>query len=444
VDRVDAGHERYDELRALFNTAIDRRPALIARCATPADVTQALALARERGLAVAVRAGGHSVSGLSTNDGGLVIDVRPMKELTVDPAQRKARVGGGVTWGEFDAATQRHGLAVTGGRATSTGVAGFTLGGGDGWLARAFGLACDNLLAVELVTADGREVRASDTENADLFWALHGGGGNFGVATAFEFRLHPLGPVVVAGVAGWPQERAREVTLAYRDFVRDAPDAFGSGLLLMPAPPEDFVPPELAERTVTGIAVVYAGDVDEGMDVVRPLKDLEPAFDLIAPMPYTDMQIMLTDPPGYRHYWSADFHDDFPDEAVDIFVREGLERGTFLTQQVLFSWGGAIARVPEDATPVAHRSTQWVTHPFAVWERPEDDAVAIAWARRFRREIAAHASGGVYLNFIGNEGQDRVKAAYGEAKYARLAQIKAEYDPANVFRGNQNIIPAWR
>jgi FAD/FMN-containing dehydrogenase len=247
---------------------------------------------------------------------------------------------------------------------------------------------------------------------------------------------------VVAGIAGWPAERARDVALAYRDFARRAPDAFGSGLLVMPAPTDDFVPSYLAGESVAAVAVVYAGDVDEGMDVVRPLKELDPAFDLIAPMPYTELQVMLTDPPGYRHYWSADFHDEFPDEAVDVFIREGLNRGTYLTQQILFPWGGAIARVPEDATPIAHRSTPWVTHPFAVWERPEDDDAAIGWARHFRREITAFTSGGVYLNFIGNEGQDRVRAAYGDAKYERLARIKAEYDPQNVFRGNQNILPA--
>jgi FAD/FMN-containing dehydrogenase len=336
----------------------------------------------------------------------------------------------------------QHGLAVTGGRATSTGVAGFTLGGGDGWLARSFGLACDNLLAVDLVTADGRRVTASETEHPELFWALHGGGGNFGVATSFGFRLHPLGPTILAGLAAWPAEQARDVAIAYRDLILTAPDELGSGLMMLTAPAEDFVPPHLVGQTVVAVAMAYTGPVDDGADVVRPLLDLEPPINVVGPMAYTELQVMLTDPPGFRHYWSADFHDDFPDEAVDIFVREGLNRGSSLTQQLLLPWGGAIARVPEDATPMSHRATPWVTHPFAVWEEPEESEAAIAWARRFRREIAAHTNGGVYLNFIGNEGQDRVRAAYGEAKYARLAAIKAEYDPDNVFRGNQNIHPA--
>jgi FAD/FMN-containing dehydrogenase len=389
-----------------------------------------------------VRSGGHSVSGLSVNDGGLVIDVRPMKEIIIDAQARTARVGGGVTWGEFDAAAQAHGLVVTGGRATSTGVSGYTLGGGDGWLARAFGLACDNLLAVELVTADGRIVRASESENPDLFWALHGGGGNFGVATAFEFRLHRLGPVVYGGLAAWGVDRAVEVARAFRDFAEAAPEAFGGGLLMMPAGQDDGIPPHLHHQTVAAYALVYAGDADEGREVLRPLLDLEPEINQVGHVPYTDFQVSLTDPPGFRHYWSADFHDAFPDPAIDVFVDSGVNRATAMTQQILFPWGGAIARIGEDETPIAHRATPWVTHPFAIWLDPEDTPAAIAWARKFRRDIAQHTNGGVYLNYIGNEGEERVRAAFGEAKYARLAEIKARYDPENVFRGNQNIRPA--
>jgi FAD/FMN-containing dehydrogenase len=438
---IDSQDPRYDELRAVFNVAIDRRPALIARCATPDDVAAALARARTDGLVVAVRSGGHSVSGLSTNDGGLVVDVRPMKEIVVDAARRVVRAGAGVTWGELDAATQAHGLAVTGGRATSTGIAGYTLGGGDGWLARAFGLACDNLVAVELVTAAGQAVRASATENPELFWALHGGGGNFGVATSFELRLHPLGPQVLAGLLGWPADQALDVARAFRDLWLDAPDALGGGLIMMAAGDDPFVPPGLVGRTIAAVAVVHAGAVDEGRDLVRPLLGLEPAIDLLAPMPYTEFQVMLTDPPGHRHYWSADFHDSMPDPALEVFVEYGRHRGTALTQQILFPWGGAIARVGEDETPIAHRATPWVSHPFAVWREPEETADAIAWARRFRRAIGEHTNGGVYLNYIGDEGEERVRAAFGAARYDRLSRVKAEYDPGNVFRGNQNIRP---
>lgn len=442
METIEPGHVAYDEMRALFNAAIDKRPAVIARCGSPDDVAEALAYARDRRLEVAVRSGGHSVSGLSSNEGGLVIDVRPMKGVIVDPARRIARVGGGVTWGEFDAAAQAHGLAVTGGRATSTGVAGFTLGGGDGWLSRSLGLACDNLLSVDVVTADGRQVTASQVQNPELFWGLHGGGGNFGVATSFEFRLHPIGPIVLAGLIGWPARCASDVARTYRDLVLASPEAFGSGLLMLSAPREEWIASSLVGQTIIAVALVYAGDVDEGWDVIRPLLDLEPDISYLGPMPYTEIQILLTDPPGFRHYWSADFHDSFPDDALDVFVASGLDRPTGRTQQILFPWGGAIARVPEDATPMTHRASPWVTHPFAMWERPEDSAAAIAWARRFRRDIAAHTNGGVYLNFIGNEGEDRIRAAYGEAKYARLAALKAAYDPTNVFRGNQNIRPA--
>ncbi|HVQ88494.1 MAG TPA: FAD-binding oxidoreductase [Actinomycetes bacterium] len=432
----------YDEARQLFNRAIDGRPSVIAQCETAADVVEALSYAAGQSLEVAVRAGGHSVSGLSTNNGGLVIDVRPMKTIEIDPSRRTARVGAGVTWGEFDAAAQKHGLVVTGGRATSTGVAGFTLGGGDGWLSRAFSLACDNLISVTLVTAEGREIRASESENPDLFWGLHGGGGNFGVATEFEFGLHKLGPIVLAGLAAWPYDRAPEISRAYRDLMLSAPDELGSGLAVISGPPEEFVPPGLVGQTLVGVAACYAGPVEEGKDALKPLIDLDPTINLIAPMPYTEMQIMLTDPPGFRHYWSADYHDSFDDDAIEVFLDAGANRVSPLTQQFLIAWGGAVARVPDDATPLSQRNSMWVSHPFAVWEEPEDAEANVEWVRNFRRNIAPHTNGGVYLNFIGQEGQDRVRAAYGEDKYKRLAAIKGEFDPKNTFKGNQNIKPA--
>jgi FAD/FMN-containing dehydrogenase len=432
----------YDEARALFNRSIDKHPAVIAMCDSPHDVVEALGVARDRNLDIAVRAGGHSVAGLSTNDGGLVIDVRPMNDVTIDPGQRTAQVGAGVTWGDFDAAAQEHGLAVTGGRATSTGVAGFTLGGGDGWLSRALGLACDNLLSVDLVTADGRQIHASESSHPDLFWALHGGGGNFGVATSFQFRLHPIGPTVLAGLLAWPLEDARDVARAYRDLVRHAPNALGSALVILTGPPEEFMPAHLVGRPLLAVAVCYAGEVDEGADVLRPLVGMDPAVNLIGPMPYTEFQIMLTDPPGFHHYWSADYHDTFDDQAMDIFLRAGANRTSPLTQQLLAAWGGAITDVPDGATPLSHRSTRWVSHPFAVWDNPADAPANIAWVRDFRRDIAPHTNGGVYLNFIGAEGQDRVRAAFGDTNYRRLASVKATYDPKNTFRGNQNIHPA--
>jgi FAD/FMN-containing dehydrogenase len=433
---------RYDEARAVFNAMIDRRPAVIAKCATPSDVAQALQLADREGYAVAVRSGGHSVAGMSVNDGGMVIDVRPMKTITVDPDARTAKVGAGVTWGEFDRATQEHGLATTGGRVSTTGVAGFTLGGGSGWGERKFGLACDNLISVDLVTADGQEITASRTERPELFWALHGGGGNFGVVTTFEFQLYPLGPTVLAGLLAWPANQASEVARVYRDLAYDSPDELGSALVIITGPPEEYVPEHLRGITIAGLALFWAGDPSEGQDCVKPFVDLNPDANLVMPMSYADFQCMIDEPPGRRHYWSADYHDYFPDEALDVFVKYGTERCSPLTEQILFPWGGAVARGDDGSTPMANRSAKWITHPFAVWENSEDNEANIDWTRRFRADISRYASGGIYLNFIGDEGQDRVRAAFGPDNYNRLAAVKAEYDPSNVFKANQNIKPA--
>jgi FAD/FMN-containing dehydrogenase len=442
MDQIRPGHADYDELRSLFNSMIDRRPAVIGRCAGPGDVIEALAYARAEGLEVAVRSGGHSVAGASTNDGGLVVDVRPMKDVEVDPVARRVRVGAGCTWSDFDRATQQHGLAATGGRVSSTGVVGLTLGGGSGWLERSMGLACDNLVSVDLVTAGGRTVTASETENPELFWGLHGGGGNFGVATTLEFALRPLGPEVLAGVAFWPGDAGRDLAGFYRDWAPTLPDEVGTAMIFLTAPPEDFVPAHLVGTTVVAVGLLHAGPVGEGRDLVKPLLDRAPEIDLVGPMPYADFQCMIDDPPGLRNYWTADYHDSFPDQALDVFVKYGFERPDVSSQQLLLPWGGAVARVPEDATPLAHRDAAWISHPFALWEGAENDERAIEWARGFRRDIAAHASGGVYLNFIGNEGDERIRAAYGPEKYARLAALKAGWDPDNVFRGNQNIKPA--
>lgn len=436
------GDEEYDERRALFNAMIDKRPRLIAGCETPADVRAALDRARADDLEVAVRAGGHSVAGMSTNDDGLVIDVRPMKSIEVDPVRRRVRVGAGVTWGELDHATQAHALATTGGRVSTTGVAGFTLGGGSGWLDRTHGLACDNLLSVDLVTADGREIRADADQHTELFWALHGGGGNFGVATAFELQLHPVGPTVAAGLLVWRAAAADELTRAFRDWVEQAPAELAAWLMLLTGPAEDWLPQELHGQEIVLVAGMWVGDVEEGMGMFGPLKALSPEVDLVAPMPYAEFQAILDDVPGNRHYWSADYHDALPDEALRVFVESATSAPSPLSQQIILPWGGAIARVADQDTPMSQRDAAWVSHPFAVWQDPADDAANIEWVRRWRRGIAPYTTGGVYLNFIGNEGQDRVRSAFGEAKYERLRRVKSDYDPGNVFRGNQNIAPA--
>jgi FAD/FMN-containing dehydrogenase len=438
---IRPGEPDYDERRALFNAMIDKRPRLIAACATAADVTTALDRARADGLAVAVRSGGHAVAGQSSIDDGLVIDVRPMKSIEIDPVARTAWVGAGCTWGEFDSAAQIHGLATTGGRVSTTGVSGLTLGGGSGWLERKHGLSCDNLLAVELVTADGRELRADDRQHPELLWACKGGGGNFGVVTALEFALHPVGPLILGGLMAWPESGGPEVARRYRDIAYDAPVDLGSGLVVLNGPPEDFVPAHLQGQPIVGIAVMWTGDEAAGTEIVQVLRDLNPEIDLVGEMPYAQMQSMLDDPPGLRQYWSADYHNTLPDDALDIFLAAGSARPSALTQHLMLPWGGAISAVADDATPLSQRKAAWVTHPFGTWEYAADDAANIAWVRDYRAAIEPFATGGTYLNFIGNEGQERITAAFGEYNLQRLREIKSEYDPENVFAGNQNIRP---
>ena len=438
---IGPGDADYDEQRSLFNAMINKLPRVIAACESPADVRSALERAQRDLLPVAVRSGGHSVAGASSNDDGMVIDVRPMKTMEIDPAARRARVGGGCTWAEFDTAAQAFGLATTGGRVSSTGVSGLTLGGGSGWLERQHGLSCDNLLAVELVTADGREIRADATQHQDLLWASKGGGGNFGVVTALEFQLHPVGPMIYGGLMLWAADRGPEVSRVFRDWADSSPEELGTGLVMVSGPPEEFVPAHLQGQPCIGVAVCWTGDDASGVDVVSVMRALGPEVDLVGPMPYVGLQSMIDDPPGLRQYWSADYHDTFSNEALDVFLAGGASAPSPLSQHLLIPWGGALARIDEDSTPLGQRGARWVTHPFATWDDPADDEANIGWVRDFRKANAPFTTGGVYLNFIGDEGDERIKAAFGEAKYERLTQIKAEYDPANVFAGNQNIRP---
>jgi FAD/FMN-containing dehydrogenase len=438
---VEPDDDSYDEARTLFNAMIDKRPALIVQCAGSDDVAAAVRFGREHELLTAVRSGGHSVAGTSVCDGGLVIDVRPMKEIAVDSASRVARVGAGCTWGEFDRVAQEYGLATTGGRVSTTGVAGLTLGGGSGWLERKHGLACDNLAAVEIVTAAGDSVRASEDENPDLFWALHGGGGNFGVATSFEFRLHPVGPTVLAGLLLYPGERGSELLALFRDVMREAPDELGTAFIYATAPPEPEIPADLHGELVVLIAVCYAGPIDEGMEAVRPLRAFGPAADLLGPCAYADFQCAIDDPPGYRNYWTADYVDEMSEAAISAFVEHAEAMASGPSQAAIIPWGGAVARVPDDATPLTKRDAAFVVHPFSLWESSADDTRGIEWARSFSADMKRFATGGVYLNFVGNEGDDRIRAAYGPGNYDRLAAVKHRYDPDNFFRLNQNIKP---
>ena len=436
------GEPGYDDARAIFNSMIDRRPAVIAQCGNKDDVIAALRFACERGLEVAVRSGGHSVAGAGLSEGGIVIDLRRMSTVEVDPEARTARVAGGATWSDVDRACGQHGLATTGGRVSSTGVAGLTLGGGSGWLERKFGLSCDNLLSVELVTADGSTVTASEEENPELFWALHGGGGNFGIATELTFRLDPL-PQVTLGLLLWPSDAGADVLRRYRDLIAaGAPDELGGGAFYLTGPPEEFVPEHLVGARALAIAVVFAGGEPAMRDAIKTLLDLRPDGEMIAELPYADIQCALDDPPGMRHYWSAEHLAELPDAAIDEFCARAEEMIVpSLSQYVLLPWGGAVAR-QSDRWPLPHRRAAWVVHPFGVWEEPDDDERGIAWVKAACSDMRPFATGDVYLNFTGSEGQDRVIAGFGPENYKRLTIVKAKYDPQNVFRINHNIKPA--
>ena len=438
------GDGGYDACRRVFNAMHDKRPAVIARCANTADVVAAVGFARQQRLEVAVRSGGHSVAGLSVCEGGIVIDLAGLKTMDVDPRARTARAGGGVLWGEFDAATQQHALHTPGGRVTTTGVGGFTTGGGYGWTSSKYGLTCDNLVSAEVVLADGSVVTASERENPDLFWGIRGGGGNFGIVTAFEYRLHPLGPIVLAGMALWPIERASEVLRAWRDFVDVAPDEVSTACAILTAPPEPFVPAHLQGQVVLGMIGMYVGDPVDGAPMLQPLRDLAPAVDLIQPMPYTVFQGLIdaTAPKGLRSYWRGEYLQAFPDAAVDSFVRHAPDlasAGRPLSQMVVFRIGQGVAAVPDNATAFSHRHANYLFHPITMWQQPADDPRLMAGTRAFCEAMRPFSTGGAYLNFTP---EDRVRDAYGAAKYARLVELKTRYDPENLFRLNQNIRPA--
>ncbi len=430
----------YEDVRAVYNAMITARPQVIAQCATADDVPIALDFARLNGLDVAVRGGGHSVAGASLADGGLVIDMRRLNEVAVDPEARTARVGGGAVWAEVDRATQPHGLATTGGRVSTTGVAGLTLGGGSGWLERKFGLACDNLLSVDLVTADGRRVTANEQENTELFWALHGGGGNFGVATSFTFRLHEL-PEFSIALLLWPADQGRAVAGTYRSLMAGAPDDVGGTLLYVTGPPEEFVPAHLQGARCSGVLVTYCGPVAGLRELIAPLMVMAPEGRFVADIPYADLQSMLDVPAGFRNYWSAEHLKDLPDEALDRYCERSADMIVpSPSQHLLIPLGGAVSRGA--AWPGFNRDNAWVVHPLGMWADAADDDRARAWARNLQADVRPWATGDVYLNFIGDEGDERVVAGFGQDNYRRLARLKAEFDPDNVFNRWHNVRPA--
>jgi FAD/FMN-containing dehydrogenase len=432
------GDAQYDESRQLFNAMVDKRPRVIAQCVTPEDVARAISYAREQGLEVAVRGGGHGVTGVALAEDGMVIDLRRMNTVTVDPKARTAVVGGGATISNLDRGTEPYGLAVTGGRASTTGVGGFTLGGGSGWFERKYGLACDNLLEVELVTADGKTVTASEKENQELFWALHGGGGNFGVATSFTFALHPLSMVTVALML-WPPSMAPELAVAFRDFFDSAPNEVGGGLIYLTGPEAPFVPEHLQNQLLFGALVAYAGPRSEAMPVIEPMLKLGHEGGMVEEMPYADFQCMLDDPPGHRNYWSAEYLSGLPDEAITRFCDVAADMIVpSPSMHAVFPLGGVLSE--PTAWPVPWRGAPWAVHPFGVWTDPADDERAKAWSHSVRESVMPWSIGAVYLNFIAES--DRVVAGFGEENYQRLVEIKRSWDPDNLFHLNHNISPA--
>ncbi|MHB1005846.1 MAG: FAD-binding oxidoreductase [Chloroflexota bacterium] len=437
----DAG---YDAARAIFNGMIDRRPALIARCAGVADVVAAVAFARDHGLLVAVRGGGHNVAGNALCDGGLVIDLSRMKGVRVDPGRRTAHAQAGLLWGELDHETQSFGLAVTGGIASTTGIAGFTLGGGMGWLARKHGLACDNLLSIDLVLADGSFVTASASDHPDLFWGVRGGGGNFGVATSFEYRLHPVGPSVLAGTVVYRADEAAAVLRRYRDYVMAAPDELMTIVSLRIAPPAPYLPPEIHGTPILGILACYVGAVDAGERIVDPLRRLgSPVADTFAPKPYVAHQQVLDPlfPAGLRNYWKANYLADLEGAAIDTVLDQFSRISSPRTGITIWQLGGAASRVGVEDTAYAHRDANFALNIPSLWVDPAEDEKHIRWTRECFEAMQAYSTGGVYVNFLGNEGDERVRAAYTPKAYARLAELKSRYDPTNFFRLNQNIRP---
>ena len=440
---VPPGDPAYDEHRRVWNGSIDRSPALIARCAGVADVIAAVRFARDSGLPVAVRSGGHSFPGLSVCDGGMVIDLRAMKGIRVDPEARTARAQAGVLWGELDRETQAFGLATTGGIVTHTGVAGLTLGGGIGWLQRKHGLTIDQLHSVDLVTADGEFVKASEKENPDLFWGLRGGGGNFGIVTEFEFRLHPVGPIVFAGPIFWPMEKAPELLRFYREWSAQTPDELMTIVVQRKAPPLPFVPPELHGEPVVSVACCYAGPLEDGEAAVRPLKAFDsPALDLCEPKPYVVHQAMFdaSFPHDWWYYMRACDVAELSDQVIDIAVEHSLRIRSPLTAFPIWQLGGAVARIADDETAFNGRGAGHTFNITGMTGTSEGFDLEREWVRNFWSALEPHHTS-VYVNFLMDEGQERIREAYGPEKYDRLQALKRKYDPENFFRLNQNIPP---
>jgi FAD/FMN-containing dehydrogenase len=432
----------YDDARKVYNAMHDRRPKAIVQPLDSADVIATVTFAGETGLPLSVRGGGHNVAGFGTNDGGIVLDLSSMRGVQVDPTAKTARIGGGATWGEVDKATHEFGLATPSGVISTTGVGGLTLGGGFGYLSRQYGLSCDNLRSAEVVTADGRLVTASATENPDLFWALRGGGGNFGVVTSFEFNLHPVS-TVYGGPVFYPVEYAGQVMRFYRDFIADAPAELSAFFGFHIAPPAPFVPEHLHGHTACAIVTCWTGPLDQAEAVVKPIREAAPvALDLMGPLPYPALNGLFDAllPAGLHHYWKADFDRELTDAAIAVHEQHGPQVPNFLSLMHLYPMNGAVQQVGANETAFSHRDVKFAHIIAGVDTDPENMPARKTWVRDYWSALHPHSAGGAYVNFLMDEGQDRIKATY-QGNYPQLAAAKRTWDPKNLFRMNQNIQP---
>ena len=432
----------YDEARKVYNAMIDRRPNVVVRCTSTDDVVAAVNYARENELPVAVRAGGHSVPGFGTGDDAVVVDLSGMKEVQVDPEARTARAQGGATWGVFNDATHAHGLATTGGIISTTGVGGLTLGGGIGYLARGCGLSCDNLVSAEVVTADGHTLVASASENDDLFWALRGGGGNFGVVTSFEFRLHPVKDIY-GGPLFFEVDDAATVLRFYREFIADAPEEFGGFPAWQIAPPLPFIPEDRHGEPFMAFVTCWSGPVEQGEAVLKPLRDVAPVVaEHVGPMPYPALNSAFDAlvPPGLQHYWKANFVSELTDDAIEAHLEHGPKVPVVNSTVHIYPINGAVNRVASDETAFAYRDATFAAVIAGMWPDPADNEANIKWVRDYYDATAPLSEEGAYVNFMAGDDQDRVKVSY-RGNYDRLVDAKRKYDPDNLFRLNQNIQP---
>jgi FAD/FMN-containing dehydrogenase len=436
----DAG---YDEARRVWNGMFDRRPAIIARCTGVADVIAAVNFARDNGLEIAVRGGGHSMSGQSVCDDGMMIDLSQMKSVRVDPATRTVRAGGGCVWGDVDHETAAYGLATTGGSVSHTGIGGLSLGGGFGWLGRKHGFVVDNIVSVDIVTADGQLRVASADQHPDLVWAVRGGGGNFGVVTSFEYQLHDLNPIIVGGMALFPADRTTEVLRAYRDIMATAPDELTLTAVYISAPPAPFVPPEAVGAPMLAIAGCYAGSLEDGQRAMEPVHALSPIVDLIGPMPYEVLQSIIDDanPHFIQYYNKSHYLNELSDDAIDTFVAQAAEKTSPMTQIILWPFGGATARSVGGDTAMGFRDTAYIFVIISAWMDPAESERHIAWTRGMWGAMKPFSNGGIYVNDLNDEGSKGVTMAYEPATYERLVKVKTTYDPDNLFHMNQNVKP---